>query len=74
MFIGHYAVGFASKRAAPRTSLGALIAAALLLDLLWPLFLLAGVETVRIEPGNTAFTPLAFDSYPWSHSLVMAMV
>ena len=23
------------------------------------------------DPGNTAFTPLAFDYYPWSHSLVM---
>jgi hypothetical protein len=29
---------------------------------------------VRIEPGNTAFTPLAFDSYPLSHSLLMAVV
>src|SRR5262249_54480113 len=34
-------------------------------------FLLAGIETVRIEPGNTAFTPFDFASYPWSHSLVM---
>ena len=29
---------------------------------------------VRIVPGATAFTPLIFDSYPWSHSLVMAFV
>ena len=29
---------------------------------------------VRIDPGNTAFTPLAFDYYPWSHSLSMAFV
>lgn len=43
MFPGHFAVGFAAKRFAPRASLGALIAAPLLLDLLWPLFLLAGV-------------------------------
>ena len=74
MFIGHYAVGFASKRAAPRTSLGLLMAAPLFLDLIWPLFLMAGIETVYIEPGNTAFTPLAFDSYPWSHSLLMSVV
>jgi len=38
------------------------------------LFLIAGIEHVRIDPGNTAFTPLAFDSYPWSHSLLMVMV
>jgi len=71
MFLGHFAVGFAAKRAAPKTSLGWLMAAPLLADLLWPIFLLAGWERVRIDPGNTAFTPLAFDAYPWSHSLVM---
>ena len=72
MFIGHYAVALALKRFAPRTSLGALIAAASLLDLLWPIFILLGWEQVRIEPGNTAFTPLDFISYPISHSLVAA--
>jgi len=74
MFIGHFAVGFALKRVAPRTSLGVLIAAPQALDLLWPIFLLLGWESVRIDPGNTAFTPLAFDSYPYSHSLLMAVV
>jgi membrane-bound metal-dependent hydrolase YbcI (DUF457 family) len=74
MFIGHFAVGFAAKKFAPRTSLGTLIAAPLMLDLLWPIFLLLGLEQVRIEPGNTKFTPLAFVSYPWTHSLLMAMV
>lgn len=74
MFIGHFAVGFALKRVAPRTSLGVLMAAPQFLDLLWPWFLLLGWEHVRIDPGNTAFTPLAFDSYPISHSLVMAIV
>jgi hypothetical protein len=74
MLIGHFAVGFAAKRFAPRTSLGWLIAAPLFLDLLWPIFVLAGVEAVRIDPGNTAFTPLDFVSYPWSHSLLMSLV
>lgn len=74
MFIGHAAVGFASKAAVPRAPLGVLLAAPFLLDLLWPVFLLTGIESASIEPGNTAFTPLAFDSYPWSHSLVMAVL
>ena len=74
MFVGHTAVALAAKRHAPRVSLGALIAAAYAIDLLWPLFLIAGIEHVRIDPGNTAFTPLAFDSYPWSHSLLMVIV
>jgi membrane-bound metal-dependent hydrolase YbcI (DUF457 family) len=73
MFIGHFAVGLASKRLSPSTSAGALILAPLFLDLIWPLFLLAGIETVRIDPGNTAFTPLDLHDYPWSHSLVMAL-
>lgn len=73
MFVGHTAVALAAKRQAPQVSLGALMAAAYALDLLWPLFLIAGIEHVRIDPGNTAFTPLAFDSYPWSHSLLMVL-
>ena len=70
MFVGHYGVAFAAKRMAPKTSLGTLLAAALFIDLLWPIFLLLGWEKVRIDPGNTAFTPLDFVSYPLSHSLV----
>jgi membrane-bound metal-dependent hydrolase YbcI (DUF457 family) len=74
VFIGHYAVAFASKRAATRASLGAMFAAAQLADLLWPIFVLAGIERVQIEPGATAFTPLRFTHYPWSHSLAMLVL
>lgn len=70
MFAGHHAVGLASKRFAPGVSLGLLMAAPLLLDLVWPVLVLLGVEWFRIDPGNTAVTPLAFDHYPWSHGLV----
>ena len=70
MFIGHYAVGLVSKKIAPRASLGALIAAPILLDLLWPIFLLLGWEHVSIEPNSNPFLRLAFDSYPISHGLV----
>jgi membrane-bound metal-dependent hydrolase YbcI (DUF457 family) len=73
MFIGHFAVGFAAKRAAPRTSLATLMVAAQLVDLVWPALVLLGVERVRIDPGNTAFTPLDFESYPWTHSLLMVL-
>jgi hypothetical protein len=73
MFIGHAAVALAGKRAAPRTSLGVLLAAATFLDLLWPILLLLGWERVAIDPGNTAFTPLDFVSYPISHSLLAVL-
>ena len=72
MFIGHFAVGFASKKFAPRASLATLMIAPLLLDILWPVFLLLGWEQVRIDPGNTRFTPLDFVTYPISHSLLTA--
>lgn len=72
MFLGHFAVGFAAKRAAPRMSLGWLVAAPLLLDLLWPVFVLLGWERVSVVPGDTAFTPLRFDAYPITHSLLTA--
>lgn len=75
MFIGHFAVGFASRRIAPRASLATLLAAPLFLDLLWPIFLLLGVEQVRINPpGPNPFRVLTFVSYPWSHSLAMSVV
>jgi len=67
MFLGHFAVALGAKRFAPRTSLGTLVAAAQLIDLAWPALLLAGVEVVRIDPGNTAYTPLDFVSYPFTH-------
>lgn len=50
------------------------VAAAFGLDLLWPVLVLAGLESVRVSPGDTAFTNLAFDSYPWSHSLLLVLV
>ena len=74
MFIGHFAVAMAAKRAAPRASLGWLFLACQLPDLIWPVLLLAGIERASIEPGNTAFTPLAFDHYPWSHSLLLVAI
>jgi hypothetical protein len=70
VFIGHYATAYAAKKLAPRVSLATLFAAAQLPDLVWPGLLLAGVEHATIAPGDTAFTPLRFDDYPISHSLL----
>ena len=74
MFIGHFALGFAAKRVTPRLSLVVLFLAAQFADVLWPFLVAAGVEHVRIDPGNTAVTPLDFVSYPYSHSLVMLVI
>jgi hypothetical protein len=74
MFIGHFAVALAAKRATPVVSLGWLFLACQLADLVWPTLVLLGVERLTIDPGNTAFTPLNFAYYPYSHSLVALAV
>lgn len=74
MFIGHFAVGFAGKKLAPSVSLPVLFFAAVFGDVLGSVLIALGVEHGRIVPGYTAYTPLAFDSIPWSHSLVMLVV
>ena len=74
MYIGHFALGFAAKKVAPKPSLGTLFLATQFLDLLWPLLLLLGWEQVLIEPGNTAVTPLNFTHYPISHGFLSALI
>jgi hypothetical protein len=58
---------------APKASLGTLFLAAIWLDLMWPLFVLLGLEDFRISPGITKVSPFDFTDYPLSHSLVMAL-
>ena len=72
MFVGHLAVALGAKKVEPRVPLWALVAAALGLDLIFSILLPLGLESVRISPGDTAFTNLAFDWYPWSHGLLAA--
>jgi hypothetical protein len=73
MFIGHYGVSFAAKRFAPRTSLGVFFLAVQTLDVLFAVFVFAGVEKLRIIPGFTEYN--AYDLYfmPYSHSLAGAL-
>ena len=74
MFLSHFAVGLAAKRAAPAVSLGTLFLSCQLADIIWPNFVLLGIERVEIAPGITTVTPLDFISYPYSHSLVALAV
>ena len=74
MFIGHFAVALAAKKAAPRVSLGTLFISVQLLDLIWPVLVLAGIEHVRIDVNATLVTPLDFYDYPISHSLLGTLV
>lgn len=74
MFIGHFALGLGSKSLVPSVSLGALFLACQWADLLWPTLVMAGVESFTIRPGITEATPLDFQYYPYSHSLLALLV
>ena len=73
MFVGHIGVALGAKGVAPKVPLPVLILAAQFLDVLWPIFLMAGIEHAQIEPGYTAVSPLNLYDYPYSHSLVGAL-
>lgn len=74
MFIGHLGVAFGASAAEPRLKLGTAFVAAQLPDALWPVLVLAGVERFAIAPGDTVVTPLRFEHYPWSHSLLTVVL
>jgi hypothetical protein len=59
MFIGHFAVAFATKKVAPKASLGTLVLAAAFLDVVWPVLVLLGIERFRIVLGGCAFLAAA---------------
>ena len=74
MFVGHFAVAFAAKPAAPRVSLPSLIVAGALADILWIAFFVTGLEHVEIMPGLMPANSLDLVSVPFSHSLFMDAV
>lgn len=74
MFIGHFGLGFAAKKLDKKPSLGILFISAQWIDLVWPFMLILGLEQVEVDPGNTAFTPLNFISYPFTHGLVSVLI
>jgi hypothetical protein len=70
MFLGHFGLGLAGKRAAPNMSLGSLFLAVQFADLLFWIMTLIGAEHFAISPGATRVTPMDFFDYPYSHSLL----
>jgi len=72
LFLGHYGVAFALKRAEPKLSLGTLFLAVQLADVLWGAFLLLGWEHATIAPDG--IIPFEFTDYPISHSLIGLLV
>ena len=73
MFVGHYGVALGAKHASPRLSLGLLFLAVQFLDVLFAVFLLLGIEKMRIVHGFTAYNPYDLYWMPYTHSLVGAL-
>jgi hypothetical protein len=71
VFAGHIGVALAAARSEPRVNVGVYAAAALLLDVLLWLFVLAGRESVVI-PANFAETHQTEFVFPYSHGLLAA--
>ena len=70
MFTGHYSVSFAARAAEKRIPLWLLFIAVQLIDVLWAIFVLVGIEKVRIVPGITASNALDLYYMPYTHSLL----
>jgi hypothetical protein len=70
MFVGHYGVSFAVKSREKQIPLWLLFIAVQLVDVLWAIFVLTGIEKVRITPGITATNPLDLYYMPYTHSLL----
>jgi hypothetical protein len=71
MLVGHVAVGLTVKRLQPTLSLGTLVLAAMLADLLWCFFMIAGLEHVQFKPGRGAANYFVATNIAMSHSLLM---
>jgi CRP-like cAMP-binding protein len=74
MFIGHFGLSFAAKKAAPKVSLGTLFIATQFVDILWPFLLVFHVEKMAIVPGYTKVNAFEFLYFPYTHSLLMGVV
>lgn len=74
MFIGHFGLSFAAKKAAPKVSLGILFIATQFVDIIWPFLLVFNIEKVAIVPGYTKSNALDFIYFPYTHSLLAGIV
>ena len=74
MFIGHFGLSFAAKKAVPQVSLVTLFIATQFVDLLWPFLLVFNIEKVAVVPGYTKTNSFEFLYYPITHSLMMGIV
>jgi membrane-bound metal-dependent hydrolase YbcI (DUF457 family) len=71
MYAGHFAAGLALKAMEPNTPTWALLLGVGVLDLLFGILLVAGIERATITPGIAP--GFSLDFIDWSHSLLMSL-
>src|SRR5512143_2904295 len=74
MFVGHYGVSVAAKALKKSIPLWVLFLATQLVDVFWAIFVIFGIEKVRITPGITATNPLDLYYMPYTHGLPGALL
>ncbi len=72
MFIGHYGPAFAAKAVVKTVPLWVLFVAAQWVDFLWAIFVIAGVEKMRLIDNFIGVTPLDLYFMPYTHGLPSA--
>jgi len=74
MFVGHYGPSLAAKAMYKSIPLWVLFLAVQLVDVVWSILVMLGIEKVRIVPGITATNPLDLYYMPYTHSLLAAVL
>ncbi len=69
MLVGHIGIGLTAKAIEPHMKLGTMLAAALFVDIVFYLLVLAGVEHIAV-PRDYGVSHLLSFHFPYSHSLL----
>jgi hypothetical protein len=71
MFIGHFAIAYIFIVLFPMQPPLIPLIGVSFPDLLWPFFILAGIEKVKINPKTALQRGIVFERYPYFHSLLI---
>ena len=72
MYAGHFAAGLALKAKTPEAPTWGILLGVGVLDILFGPFVLLGLETVTLTPGQSP--GFSLDHIDWSHSLVTSVI
>jgi len=74
MYIGHFAIAYILIRFFPGVPPLVPLIGVGFPDILWPIFILLGLEKAEINPDSPLQKYVKFTSYPYSHSLVISFI